>query len=271
MPANSPAAGPRHHPAVPSSPRRTPDAAPDRHAPVPHPACCGERTPGPLHLVERHTVLTWVTGSRAQGLAMPDSDTDRRGVYLAPTASFWGLDKPPAHLTGPRPEEFSWELERFLHLALRSNPTVLECLFSPLLEYADETGRALLDLRGAFLSRAAAGTFTGYADRQQARLAADRSAGRPPRPKHALHLLRTLLTCRDLLRTGELTLDVGPAREELLAVRAGELDPAYVAARAEDLRREVAEAALTSPLPPHPDRDRVEAFLRAVRRRSAGA
>ena len=38
-----------------------------------------------LGLVVSHTVYTCVVGSRAYGLAGPDSDVDRRGVYHAPT------------------------------------------------------------------------------------------------------------------------------------------------------------------------------------------
>ncbi len=58
------------------------------------------------------TVYSCVVGSRAYGLAGPESDTDRRGVFVAPTESFWGLDKPPSHVDGPLPEQFSWEIER---------------------------------------------------------------------------------------------------------------------------------------------------------------
>ncbi|HEY3480735.1 MAG TPA: nucleotidyltransferase domain-containing protein, partial [Streptomyces sp.] len=83
-------------------------------------------------LVRDHTVYACVMGSRAFGLATDGSDTDRRGVFVAPTALFWHFDKPPTHVSGPRDEEFSWELERFCTLALRANPNLLECLHSPL-------------------------------------------------------------------------------------------------------------------------------------------
>jgi hypothetical protein len=36
-----------------------------------------------IELVRRHTILAVVVGSRAYGLAGPDSDHDRRGVYAA--------------------------------------------------------------------------------------------------------------------------------------------------------------------------------------------
>jgi len=220
----------------------------------------------PHDLVRDHTVYACVMGSRAFGLATRDSDTDRRGVYAAPTPLFWRLDKPPAHVDGPAEEQFSWELERFCELALRANPTVLECLHSPLVEYADATGRELLALRGAFLSREAHRTFVKYAEGQRRRLETHLREHGEVRWKQAMHLLRLLLSCRDLLRTGELVLDVGAHRERLLAVRRGEVPWSEVVSRLRRLRDEVDEAAARTPLPAGPDRARVEDFLVRTRR-----
>ncbi|MCQ0022148.1 nucleotidyltransferase domain-containing protein [Streptomyces somaliensis DSM 40738] len=223
----------------------------------------------PEALVRDHTVYSCVMGSRAFGLAVEGSDTDRRGVFLAPTPSQWRFAKPPAHVEGPAPEQFSWELERFCELALRGNPNILECLHSPLVEHADDTGRELLALRGAFLSRQAHGTFTRYALSQRRRLEADLRRHGAPRWKHVMHLLRLLASCRDLLRTGELVVDVGGLRERLLAVKRGEV--AWGEAEAWMVRlADEADAALpSSPLPAEPDRDRVEDFLFRTRLRSA--
>ncbi|MGC3000288.1 nucleotidyltransferase domain-containing protein [Streptomyces sp. G35A] len=223
----------------------------------------------PETLVQDHTIYACVMGSRAFGLATEGSDTDRRGVFLAPTPLFWRLDKPPTHVEGPAEEQFSWELERFCGLALRADPNILECLHSPLVEYADDTGRELLALRRAFLSRRVHDTFTRYAHGQRRRLDADVRTAGAPRWKHAMHLLRLLTSVRDLLRTGTLTIDVGAEREPLLAVRRGEVPWAGVEARMTRLVREAEEAARRSPLPPEPDRRRVEDFLVRVRRASA--
>ncbi|GGP69706.1 nucleotidyltransferase domain-containing protein [Streptomyces calvus] len=223
----------------------------------------------PESLVGDHTIYACVMGSRAFGLATDGSDTDLRGVFLAPTSLFWRFDKPPTHVEGPAEEQFSWELERFCELALRANPTVLECLHSPLVEYADDTGRELMALRGAFLSRRVHETFTRYAHGQRRKLQAHVSRHGAPRWKHAMHLLRLLACARDLLRTGVLTLDVGEQREPLLAVRRGEVPWPEVEARMARLEREAEEAALRTPLPAGPDRRRVEDFL--VRTRHASA
>ncbi|MER7933782.1 MULTISPECIES: DNA polymerase beta superfamily protein [unclassified Streptomyces] len=223
----------------------------------------------PEDLVRDHTVYTCVMGSRAFGLATEGSDTDRRGVFLAPTALFWRFEKPPTHVEGPGEERFSWELERFCELALRANPNILECLHSPLVEQIDDTGRELLALRGAFLSRQAYDSFTRYALGQRRKVDADVRVHGAPRWKHAMHLLRLLASARDLLRTGELTIDVGDRREELLAVKRGEVSWPEVEVRMARLAAEAERALRGSPLPAEPDHARVAGFLYDVRRASA--
>ncbi|MFD4728538.1 DNA polymerase beta superfamily protein [Streptomyces seoulensis] len=223
----------------------------------------------PADLVRDHTVYACVMGSRAFGLATDGSDTDRRGVFLAPTPLFWRFEKPPTHVEGPGEERFSWELERFLELALRANPNILECLHSPLVEHLDDTGRELLSLRGAFLSRQVHATFTGYALGQRRKLDADIRTTGAPRWKHAMHLLRLLSSARDLLRTGELRLDVGEERESLLAVKRGEVPWPEIEARMARLADETDEALLRTPLPAEPDEPRVADFLYRARQASA--
>ncbi|MGG8406073.1 nucleotidyltransferase domain-containing protein, partial [Streptomyces sp. 12297] len=205
-------------------------------------------------LVRDHTVYACVMGSRAFGLATETSDTDRRGVYLAPTPLYWRFEKPPAHVEGPLEEQFSWELERFCELALRANPNILECLHSPLVTQVTPVGEELLSLRGAFLSRHAHTTFARYAAGQRRKLEADVRTHGAPRWKHAMHLLRLLTSCRDLLRTGELTIDVGADRERFLAVKRGETGWAEVDAWMARLVEEAEGATAGSPLPAEPDR-----------------
>jgi predicted nucleotidyltransferase len=222
-------------------------------------------------LVREHTVYACVMGSRAFSLATGGGDIDRRGVFVAPAPLFWRFDKPPTHVSGPRDEEFSWEIERFCTLALRATPNLLECLHSPLVEHLDATGRELLHLRDAFLSRRVDASFRGYAAQQMGRLEADLRSRGEPRWKHAMHLLRLLASCRDLLRTGALTIDVGDQRETLLAVRRGELSWEEVRGRVRRLHEETDAALARTPLPAEPDRARVEDFLVRVRRASAQA
>ncbi|MCX5556557.1 nucleotidyltransferase domain-containing protein [Streptomyces sp. NBC_00038] len=223
----------------------------------------------PQALVRDHTIYSCVMGSRAFGLATDTSDTDRRGVFLAPTPLFWRFEKPPTHVEGPAEEQFSWELERFCELALRANPNILECLHSPVVEHVDDTGRELLALREAFLSLRVHETFTRYALGQRKKLDADVRQYGAPRWKHAMHLLRLLMSARDLLLTGELTIDVGDQRAPLLAVKRGEVPWPRVETWMTRLAMESDDAADRSPLPAEPDHSRVEDFLVRTRRASA--
>ncbi|MFJ8165450.1 DNA polymerase beta superfamily protein [Streptomyces sp. NPDC096136] len=222
-----------------------------------------------LTLVRDHTIYACVMGSRAFGLATEASDTDRRGVFLAPTPLFWRFEKPPTHVEGPREEEFSWELERFCELALRANPNILECLHSPLVDRLTPVGEELLSLREAFLSRRAHATFTRYAVSQHRKLVADVRLHGAPRWKHAMHLLRLLLSCRDLLRSGRLDIDATPYRDLLLAVKRGELTWEETDAWMTRLTEESETALTTTSLPADPDLARVGAFLHRTRLASA--
>ena len=215
--------------------------------------------------MELHTIYAVVVGSRAYGLAGPDSDTDRRGVFLAPTPAYWGLDQPPSHVEGPG-EDFAWEVERFCRLALQANPTVLECLWSPLVEQVDDTGAELVRLRGAFLSRRVAQTYGGYARDQMTRVASARARTGTIRWKQAMHMLRLLIAGEHTLRTGEVMVDVGADRDALLAVRRGEVPFSEVEAWAERLTTAMGSAEAASELPDEPDRSAVSAFLVATRR-----
>jgi hypothetical protein len=69
-------------------------------------------------------------GSKAFGLASDESDDDLRGIYLPPARLHWSLRKLPEQLEfseGQRDEVY-WELGKFLRLALKANPNVLETL-----------------------------------------------------------------------------------------------------------------------------------------------
>jgi hypothetical protein len=222
----------------------------------------------PHRLVAEHTIYSCVVGSRAYGLAGPNSDTDRRGVYAAPADLFWALDKPPSHVAGPLPEQFSWELERCCVLALQGNPTVLESLWSPIVETITETGRELLALRPALLSRRLVMTYGGYATDQMNRLEGARRRTGEVRWKQAMHMLRLLIAGEHALRTGEILVDVVDHRDRLLAVKRGEVTFDEVQAQAVRLEAALRQAGERTDLPAEPDRTRVSDFLVRTRRAS---
>lgn len=228
----------------------------------------GRRQLDEAALVTEHTIYAAVVGSRAFGLATDESDTDTRGVYVAPTELFWSLTKPPTHVEGPQDESFSWEVERLCELALKANPNLLEVLHSPVVVTLTPLGEELLELRDAFLSQLAYQTYSGYVLSQFKKLEADVRQRGAPRWKHAMHLLRLLLAARSLLRDGRLLVDVGEHRERLLAVRRGEVEWDDVEAWRLQLHAELDDALLHSSLPATPDVERVDSWLVSVRARN---
>ncbi|TDC31894.1 DNA polymerase beta superfamily protein [Kribbella albertanoniae] len=219
-------------------------------------------------LVREHTIYAVVVGSRAFGLDTDTSDTDTRGVYVAPTESFWSLAKPPTHVDGPEPEWFSWEVERFCELALKANPNLLEVLHSPLVVQQTALGEQLVELREAFLSQLAYQTYSGYVLSQFKKLEADFRRDGAPKWKHVMHLIRLLLSARSLLLEAELVVDVGANRERLLAVKRGELPWDEVEKWRLGLHADLDDALRHTVLPAIPDVARVDDWLRSVRRRS---
>lgn len=120
-----------------------------------------------------------VIGSRAYGLDEAGSDTDRRGIYLPPAEMHWSLYGMPEQLEDGAEQECCWELQKFLTLALKANPNVLECLYTPLAEQVTPPADELLAMRVAFLSKLVYQTYNGYVLSQFEKLEADiRNRGR---------------------------------------------------------------------------------------------
>src|SRR6478736_6568534 len=100
--------------------------------------------------LEQFIIYRCVVGSRAYGLDGVESDTDRRGIYLAPAELQWSLFGAPEQFEDNATQSCYWELQKFLTMALKANPNILECLYSPLVEKATPLGTELLDMRESF-------------------------------------------------------------------------------------------------------------------------
>jgi hypothetical protein len=207
-----------------------------------------------------------VTGSRAYGLTTDASDTDRRGVYLPPADLHWSLYGVPEQLENPQTEEVYWELQKFLTMALKANPNVLECLYTPLVEHANPIAEEMLGIRSIFLSRIVYQTYNGYVLSQFKKLQADlRNHGRV-KWKHVMHLIRLLLAGVTTLREGFVPVDAGEHRDALLAIKRGEVPFDEVEKWRLSLHREFDEAAGKTKLPERPDYEKANALLLKARR-----
>ncbi len=212
--------------------------------------------------------LKCIVGSRAYGLETDASDTDRRGFYLPPASMQWGLAGVPEQLENEH-EECYWEMEKFIRLALRANPNVLECLYSPAVEHCGVIGERMMAMRGMFLSRHIHRTYNAYVLSQFKKIEQDLRNHQAPRWKHVMHLFRLLLSGIVALREGVIALRMDEHREELLAIKAGRVAWDELEQRRMALHREFDAAWAKTKLPEEPDYAKANELLIEARRYAA--
>jgi predicted nucleotidyltransferase len=155
-------------------------------------------------------------------------------------------------------------------MALKANPNVLECLYSPLVEKATPLARELLDMREMFLSRMVYQTYNGYVTSQFKKMQADLRNHGQVKWKHVMHLLRLLLSGIGVLREGVVPVKVGRHRDRLLAIRRGEIPWEEVETWRRSLHQEFNAAFESTRLPERPYYERANAFLLRSRRLALG-
>jgi predicted nucleotidyltransferase len=213
-----------------------------------------------------YIIYRCVVGSRAYGLDDENSDSDRRGIFLPPARFQWSLGGLPEQIEDEQTRDTYWELQKFLILALKANPNALECLSTPLVEYASPLAEELLSLRDCFLSRSIYQTYNGYVLSQFKRLEQDLRTRGEIKLKHAMHLIRLLLAGIHVLREGELLVRVIDERKRLLAIKHGQMEWDEVNTWRLELHREFDHTFMTSQLPERPDYERINQFLLKARR-----
>lgn len=210
----------------------------------------------PAWLPARTLFLT-LYGSRAYGLSTPQSDLDVRGIACAPRACVLGFVDRFEGFECKEPDVVLFELRRFMHLACECNPNVIELLYTAPGDHLGVTpaGERLIDARGGFLSRRARHTYAGFAMAQRKKLQALRRDGTqsPEANKSAMHMVRLMRMCREILETGEVRVK-RPDRDELLAIRAGQWRFDELDAWAQREEQQMSEVASKSALPESPDR-----------------
>ena len=240
-------------------------------------------------------ILMGLTGSRAYGLDTADSDYDWKGIYQAPTAQALGMIPPKETIvrSAPHPDLQVHELGKFLALALKCNPTVMEMLWLDEYVLLADTGHALIANRELFLwSKPVQGFFTGKATqmikqlrsgnipdeakegvgeayisyaKDQFRRIVDRDGTYKSKlakrtEKHTRHLFRLLDQGEQLLTTGQLEVKVRDP-QRLFDIAALPLDEMIPLAEAELERFK----RISSVLPPKPRKQEVSNLLVQLR------
>lgn len=216
--------------------------------------------------LNKYVIYRCIVGSRAYGLEGAESDYDRRGVYLPSAEMHWSLYGVPEQLENQETDECYWELQKFLTLALKANPNVLEVLYTPLVELATGPAEELLAMREKFLSKLVYQTYNGYVMSQFSKLEQDIRNRGAIKWKHAMHLVRLLLSGITILREKYVPVRVTEHRERLLAIRDGLENWDEVNAWRLELNKQFEQAYAATTLPDRPDYEAANALLVRARR-----
>src|ERR1041385_8875601 len=117
-----------------------------------------------------------------------------------------------------------------------------------------------------FLSRLVYQTYNGYVLSQFKKLEQDLRSRGAIKWKHAMHLVRLLLSGVTILREGFVPVRVDAHRDRLLAIRAGAVGWDEIDAWRLELHAEFDRALAETRLPERPDYERANAFLVRARR-----
>lgn len=217
------------------------------------------------HNLFNHVIFRCVIGSRAYGLADDASDVDRRGFYLPPAELHWSLYGVPEQIENDATQEAYWEVQKFLILALKANPNVLECLYTPLVETTSELVDELLAMRSIFLSKLVYQTYNGYVMSQFKKMQADLRNQGKVKWKHVMHLIRLLLSGVQVLKEGFVPVRVDEHRDQLLAIKRGEVAWEETEKWRKSLHNEFDAALSATNLPERPDYEKANQWLLKAR------
>ena len=114
-------------------------------------------------------IYEYIRGSQAYGTALPDSDTDTGGVYMCPIEHLIGLGFDYQEQVADNKNDNVWlELNKYMQLLVKSNPTVLESLFVPdrCVIYESPVMSEIKKHRDIFITKQCFRPFGGYSIEQ---------------------------------------------------------------------------------------------------------
>lgn len=119
---------------------------------------------------EKNLLLySYVRGSVCQGTNTPLSDIDKGGIFMAPAEQLLGLGLDYQDQISNETNDVVWyELQKFMNLLLKSNPTVLEALFvdDKYVEYEHPIMTEIKKHKEKFLTKKCFDSFFSYAKSQ---------------------------------------------------------------------------------------------------------
>lgn len=227
----------------------------------------------------------FIGGSQLHGAKVSGyDDLDIYGCYVEPRASIlglltlehyvWSSGSQDRKNTADDVDVTLYSLHRWGELLLKGNPAIIHYLFADNQNHAISTWTSkILPHRERFISKKAAKQYLGFSNSQRMRLTGERGMGRHgQRPdlvekfgydvKFAMHYVRLLYECRELLAHSYLTLPrPDNERRHLIDIRSGKYTQAEVFKAGDELRRECESLLLSSQMPENVDKEFLSPIL----------
>lgn len=227
-------------------------------------------------------VHLFIGGSELHGAKVGETDdTDLYGVYIEGPEQALGLDSREHFVwstagddrrNGPDDVDVTlYSLRKWAGMAAKGNATALHFLFADPKEVSPQVWHQIQRSQSVFLPRTSAQQFLGFADSQFKRLTGEKGSGKKgQRPEYigkfgydtkaAMHGLRLLYECMELMQYGRITLP-RPEKDLLIEVRSGSWTFDRVLRHAQRLFKDVEAAVAGSPLPEKVDRSAISRLI----------
>lgn len=168
-------------------------------------------------------VYSVVAGSTAYGLALPTSDRDIIGCFVPRPADFLGI-KGKAMYRETEPDSVLTRLDEYAKHLVNGSIFWVESLFVPVdcVEVMSRAFREFYEARSVFLTQALVTKSLGFMDNMRRRAVAGRDE--PDRcQKQLMHAVRVGRMINEMFDTGTLRLRRDCDRDELLAIKRGDV------------------------------------------------
>jgi predicted nucleotidyltransferase len=212
----------------------------------------------------------FIGGSELHGAKVgATDDLDLYGVYVDSPAGVLGLE-PREHFVwstasderrnGPDDVDLTlYSLRKWAAMAAKGNATALHFLFADATAVSSPIWKLIQREAQLFLSKRSAAEFLGFAGNQLRRITGEKGKGaKGTRPEYecaygydtkaAMHCLRLLFECYELMKEGKITLP-RPEKEILIEVRSGTWSLERFLDEADAARSAAEVAAASSSLP----------------------
>jgi len=234
-----------------------------------------------------NTVYLTYVGSTAYGASSDASDLDCYGIVIPPKSCLFPHLDGEIYGFGSQKKRFEqyqqhhiqyegkeydfqiFNIVKFFNLAMDNNPSVIDTLYTPqeCVIHLTHIGNMIRDNRNLFISKKCFHRFRGYAFSQMHKMKTKDASGKRAElrgkygfdVKFAMHTVRLLCECEQLLLKGEM--DLRQDKELLKSIRRGEMSEDEIRTWASEKDKSLERLYESSKIPHSPKEKEIKELL----------